>query len=81
MFIEQNNGCARYKFLWISLRPRQNNNVKWPNFGSSKEREQRRQIFQIFFSSNLTLHVLPIQFRNSLIVDNKHNDFWVSRDS
>ena len=36
---------VRYKFLWISLRPRQNNNVKWPNFGSSKEREQRRQIF------------------------------------
>ena len=36
---------VRYKFLWISLRPRQNKNVKWLNFGSSKEREQRRQIF------------------------------------
>lgn len=29
----------------ISQRPVQNNNVKWPNFASSREREQRQLIF------------------------------------
>ena len=69
---------VRYNSWYISCRPLQDNNVKWPNFALSGEREPRRLIFQIFIS-NLSL-CSGFRFVIVLAVINKLNDLRVSRD-
>ena len=60
-------------------RPRQNNNVKWPNSAVSREREPRRLIFYFYFKC---FALSEIQFRDGLDLRNKGK--WlqsISRDS
>ena len=74
---------VRYNLIIILgtflCRPLQDNNMKWPNFALSGEREPRRLIFKIFIS-NLS-QCSGFSFAIMLTVINQVNDLRVSRDS
>ena len=58
--------------LLLSLnRHLQNNNVKWPNFALSREREPQRLIFLNFYFKFII--VSQIQFRHNLDSDKENN--------